>query len=73
MAEAEPRKPIARCLGEAVGHLVQAVKTPATTDRILVERRSEVKEHEGVLLRRTVIDEVEALPPRNSGDSVPPR
>ena len=73
MAEAEPRKPIARCLGEAVGHLVQAVKTPATTDRILVERRSEVQEHEGVLLRRTVIDEVEPLPPRTSGDSVPPR
>lgn len=69
MADAEPRKPIARCLGEAVGHLVQAVKAPARSDRILVDRRSEVKEHAGVLLRRTVIDEIEPIPPRDSGDS----
>ena len=73
MADAESRKPIARCLGEAVGHLVQAVKTPAPTDRTLLERRSEVREHDGVLLRRTVIDEVEPLPPRSSGDSASPR
>ncbi len=73
MADAEPRKPIARCLGEAVGHLVQAVKSPVATDRVLVERRSEVREHDGVLLRRTVIDEVEPIPPGGSGDSVSSR
>lgn len=69
MADAEPRKPIARCLGEAVGHLVQAVRTPVAADRTLVERRSEVREFDGLRLRRTVIDEIEAPPVRDHDDS----
>ena len=71
MAEAESRKPIARCLGEAVGHLVQAVRSPVAADRILVERRSEVRDLDGLRLRRTVIDEVEPLPARHPDDSTP--
>ncbi|MEY3024263.1 MAG: hypothetical protein ACO3Y3_06925 [Phycisphaerales bacterium] len=71
MADSEPRKPIARCLGEAVGHLVQAVRAPVPTERVLVERRSEVREHQGLRFRRTVIDEIEA--PSDHADSTPPR
>lgn len=71
-ASGEPRKPIARCLGEAVGHLVQAVKAPVRSDRVVVDRRSETREHRGLLLRRTVIDEVEPLAPRRSEDSDTP-
>jgi len=59
-------KPIARCLGEAVGHLVSAVRRPVVAERRLVERRSEVREHDGLRLRRTVIDEVEAASPPRS-------
>ena len=59
-------RPIARCLGEAVGHLVSAVRRPVVAERRLVERRSEVREHDGLRLRRTVIDEIEtASPPRS--------
>lgn len=62
------RKPIARCLGEAVGHLVSAVKRPVVPERRLVECRSEVRRHGDLRLRRTVIDEVESPRTSSSGD-----
>ncbi len=66
MAEAQTRggerKPISRCLGEAVGHLVQAVKTPVPDRRRVVDRHSESRERDGLVFRRTVIDEVEPAP-----------
>jgi len=64
---------LARCLGEAVGHLVSAVRRPVVPDRQLVERRSEVREHEGLRLRRTVIDEIETPRPATSSSTRPHR
>ncbi|MGA0420290.1 MAG: hypothetical protein ACO3P9_09685 [Phycisphaerales bacterium] len=66
MGDGDGRKPLARCLGEAVGHLVSAVRRPVPTERHLVEHRSEVRDHRGLRLRRTVIDEVESTPPSSS-------
>ncbi|MBM4106414.1 MAG: hypothetical protein FJ257_09025 [Phycisphaerae bacterium] len=54
-------KPLARCLGEAVGHLVRAVRTPVER-RIVVEQRTETRQHGELTLRRTVIDEIETPP-----------
>lgn len=58
-------KPLARCLGEAVGHLVRAVRTPVegrVERRIVVEQRTETRQHGELTLRRTVIDEIETPP-----------
>lgn len=54
-------KPLARCLGEAVGHLFRAVRTPVER-RIVVEQRTETRQHGELTLRRTVIDEIETPP-----------
>jgi len=51
-------KPLARCLGEAIGHLVRAVKTPVG-GRMIVDQRTETRRHGELTLRRTVIDEIE--------------
>ncbi|MHC4832422.1 MAG: hypothetical protein ACYTFH_00730 [Planctomycetota bacterium] len=66
-------KPIARCLGEAVGHLVSAVRRPVAPTRHLVDRRSEVREHDGLRLRRTVIDEIETPRPAAPSPTRTPR
>lgn len=63
----EPKKPLARALGEFVGHITGAVRTPSKTDVHRVSTRVEearTTDEQGrpVTLRRTTIDEVEVEP-----------
>ncbi len=51
------KKPLMRCLGEFVGHIVHAVKKDSTTRE--VNRTVEEKKDGNVTLRRTTIDEIE--------------
>jgi hypothetical protein len=53
----EHNKPLMRCLGEFVGHIVQAVKSNSSTKE--VNRTVEEKTEGNVTLRRTTIDEIE--------------
>jgi hypothetical protein len=62
-------KTIMRSLGEFVGHVVKGIRTDpaAKTETTEVRRTTETEERERVILRRTVIEEVEVrdsdLPP----------
>jgi hypothetical protein len=51
------KKPLMRCLGEFVGHILHAVKSDSTTSE--VKRTIEEKKEGNVTLRRTTIDEIE--------------
>lgn len=56
-------KPLARCLGEFVGHIVRAVRTsPSRVERREVARRVEESRRGPIILRRTTIDEIEHRP-----------
>ena len=65
MTEPAPRKSIARSLGEFFGHIVQGVKTDpaAPASRREVNRVVREEDQGEVILRRTVIDEVELKDP----------
>jgi len=54
---AEHNKPIMRCLGEFVGHIVRAVKSDVRTHE--VNKTIEEKNDGKMTLRRTTIDEIE--------------
>ena len=57
MMSAEHNKPLMRCLGEFVGHIVRAIKTdssPREANRTIEEKTEGI-----VTLRRTTIDEIE--------------
>ena len=54
---------IARCVGQAVGIVWSAVRTPVTPKAVEVNRRTETLEQGGMTLRRTTIDEVVVQPP----------
>lgn len=58
-------KTLMRSLGEFVGHVVKGIRTdPAKTpNRTEVRRTTETEDHERVILRRTVIEEVEVRDP----------
>jgi len=57
---------IARCIGEAIGIMWKAVRTPVNPAVVEVHRHSETLQHNGVTLRRTTIDEVVLKTPHNS-------
>jgi hypothetical protein len=57
MMAAENNKPLMRCLGEFVGHIVRAVKSDSSARE--VNRTVEEKTDGNVILRRTTIDEIE--------------
>lgn len=63
-------KTLMRSLGEFVGHVVKGIRSDpgANANRTEVRRTTETEEHEQVILRRTVIEEVEVRDP----DSAPP-
>lgn len=65
MSSPNERKSIARSLGEFFGHIVQGVKTNPTENRSKHEVKRTVEEDDqgDVVLRRTVIDEVELKDP----------
>jgi hypothetical protein len=66
------RKTIARSLGEFFGHIVQGVKTDAAATPASREVNRTVHEEDkgDVILRRTVIDEVEL---KDTSRQEPPR
>ncbi len=57
-------KPLMRCLGEFVGHILHAVKSDSSKQGL--HRSVEEKVEGNVTLRRTTIDEIEI---RSKGDS----
>lgn len=60
MNAAEPRKSIARSVGEFFGHIMRGVKTdPSRPERMEVSREVEEEDRGDVVLRRTVVEEVE--------------
>ena len=64
-------KSIMHSLGAFVGHVVKGIRTDPAANRNTTEvrRTEEVEDREGVVLRRTVIEEVEVRNP----DARPPR
>ena len=65
MSDPTPRKSIARSLGEFFGHIVDGVKSDPNASAIRHEVSRTVQESDqgDVILRRTVIDEVELKSP----------
>jgi len=65
-------KGLARSLGEAVGYIVNAIRhDPAKAARFTVRREVE-EEHRGpIVLRRTIVEEVE-LPAKSAPGASPP-
>ena len=59
MAEQAPRKTIARSLGECIGHIARGIRSSGEPERTEVRRTTEVQDRDGVVLRRTVVEEVE--------------
>lgn len=58
---------IARSVGQAIGIVWQAIRTPVPGQAVEVSRRSESVQQGGVTLRRTTIDEVVVdQPPRTN-------
>lgn len=69
MAEEQKSKSIARSLGEFVGHIVKGAKTdPAKPKRTEVKREVVEEQKEGMVLRRTTIEEIE-IPPAKEDES----
>ena len=59
MSETPARKSIARSLGECVGHIARGLRSSGAAPRAEVRRRTEQEERDGVVLRRTIVEEVE--------------
>ena len=60
MSGSADKKSIARSVGEFIGHIVEGVKTDPSEDRTAEVRRTvEETTQDGVVLRRTTIEEVE--------------
>ncbi|MDP7005557.1 MAG: hypothetical protein QF718_05040 [Phycisphaerales bacterium] len=66
MMAANKKKPLMRCLGEFVGHIIHAVKRDTTTTEM--NRTVEEKKEGNVTLRRTTIDEIEIKQEDTEGD-----
>ncbi|MGY8752775.1 MAG: hypothetical protein ACKVIO_02660 [Phycisphaerales bacterium] len=57
MMATNDKKPLARCLGEFIGHIVKAVKSDSSANE--VKRTVEEKTEGNITLRRTTIEEIE--------------
>lgn len=60
---AKQDKSLARSLGEFFGHIVKGIKSDPAAKRTVVKKTTEERREGDVVLRRTVIDEVEIRPP----------
>ena len=70
MNSSQPRKTIARSVGEFFGYIVRGVKTdPSAPSRSEVSRTVEEEDRGGVVLRRTVVEEVELKDAAGNGPS----
>jgi len=68
-----PDKSLMRSLGEFFGHVAKGIRTDPAAPRERTEVRRTVEEEkrpDGIVLRRTTIEEVE-LPPRTNGPDQP--
>lgn len=67
MTTPPPRKGLMRNLGEFFGHIAQGVRTPVGPQRTVLRKevQEETRQTESgpVVLRRTIIEEVEVRPP----------
>ena len=69
MTDSSDKKTLARSVGEFVGHIVEGVKADPSKDRTAEVRRTvEETTQDGVVLRRTTIEEVEF---RDAADARP--
>jgi hypothetical protein len=59
MMATTPDKPLMRCLGEFVGHIVRSVKATPGKNKQVINRSVEEQTDGQVTLRRTTIDEIE--------------
>ena len=66
-----PKKPLARSLGQFVGHIARAFRSESDrpSKRVTVSRKVEEDDRGDVVLRRTTIDEVEL---RGGNEHAPP-
>jgi hypothetical protein len=65
-------KPLMRSLGEFFGHIIKGAKTdPAAPKRSVVRREIEEEDRGDVVLRRTMIEEIEIKHPRTE-EGAPP-
>ena len=55
---------IARSVGQAVGIVWNAIRTPVGPETVEVNRRTETLQEGGLTMRRTTIDEVVVHPPQ---------
>jgi hypothetical protein len=59
------KKPLMRSLGEFFGHIIKGAKTdPGAPKRSVVRRQVEEEDRGDVVLRRTMIEEIEIKPGR---------
>jgi hypothetical protein len=71
MAE-QRKKPLMRSLGEFFGHIIKGAKTdPSAPKRSVVRREVKEEDRGDVILRRTMIEEIEIKPGRKE-EKAPP-
>ena len=71
MAE-KRNKPLMRSLGEFFGHIIKGAKTdPSAPKRSVVRREVEEEDRGDVVLRRTMIEEIEIKSSREEEDAPP--
>jgi hypothetical protein len=66
-----PRKSLFRCLGEFFGHLRHAARLELK-DSAVVRHETMERQEGNMVLRRTIIEEVEIRPERHDGQPGPP-
>lgn len=60
------RKSLMRSLGEFVGHIAHGLRTDPAGERRVVRHETEEEDRDGVILRRTTIEEIELKQPASS-------
>jgi hypothetical protein len=71
-----PNKSLLRSLGEFFGHIAHGIKTDPSKPRVVrktVEHEQRDTPQGPVVLRRTIIEEVELPPKAQPGNQPPPR
>jgi hypothetical protein len=64
----QAKKPLMRSLGEAVGHIIKAIRTDPAKRKQTVRKTIEEQQRGDMILRRTTIEEVELRNDSRRGD-----
>jgi hypothetical protein len=64
----KPKKSLMRSLGEFTGHIVKAIRQPAKKETRTIRHEQTETRSDDVVLRRTVIEEIEMPADDRSGD-----